>query len=143
MGCRFRPPPNELLTESGLTVMKIQLPTGVEPYLEDLRQVRLFPPVDTDGWDTGPVQQLDTPPPPDDPGGGLTVGFQFRDTDEPLVSHYELQGDTVVIQMDAVSPSCPQVLVPPGTETQTSCLVARFPQRSSCVWNSGSGAGLW
>lgn len=42
VGCRFKPPPNELLTESGLTVMKIQLPTGVEPYLEDLRQVKLF-----------------------------------------------------------------------------------------------------
>lgn len=64
MGRRFRPPPNEVLTESGLTVMKIQLPTGVEPYLEDLRQVRLVPPVDTDGWDSGPVQQLDPPPPP-------------------------------------------------------------------------------
>lgn len=25
--------------------------------------------------------------------------------DEPLVSHYELQGDTVVLQMDAVSAS--------------------------------------
>lgn len=42
VGCRFKPPPNELLTESGLTVMKIQLPTGVEPYLEDLRQVKLL-----------------------------------------------------------------------------------------------------
>ncbi|CAF94607.1 unnamed protein product [Tetraodon nigroviridis] len=61
---KFKPPPNELLTESGLTVMKIQLPTGVEPHLEDLKQ--------------------------------------FQDGDEPLVSHYELQGDTVVIQMDAV-----------------------------------------
>lgn len=44
VGCRFKPPPNEVLTESGLTVMKIQLPTGVEPYLDDLRQVKLFPP---------------------------------------------------------------------------------------------------
>uniref|UniRef100_A0A3B3YPQ7 NTR domain-containing protein n=1 Tax=Poecilia mexicana TaxID=48701 RepID=A0A3B3YPQ7_9TELE len=35
----YRPPPNEVYTESLLTVMKIQLPTGVEPYLEDLRQV--------------------------------------------------------------------------------------------------------
>lgn len=25
----------------------------------------------------------------------------------------------------------------------TSCLLARFPQRSSCVWNSGCGTGLW
>lgn len=31
--------------------------------------------------------------------------FQFRDMDEPLVSHYELQGDTVVVQMEAVSVS--------------------------------------
>uniref|UniRef100_A0A3B3X547 NTR domain-containing protein n=1 Tax=Poecilia mexicana TaxID=48701 RepID=A0A3B3X547_9TELE len=36
---QYRPPPNEVYTESLLTVMKIQLPTGVEPYLEDLRQV--------------------------------------------------------------------------------------------------------
>uniref|UniRef100_A0A3Q2CHU6 Alpha-2-macroglobulin bait region domain-containing protein n=1 Tax=Cyprinodon variegatus TaxID=28743 RepID=A0A3Q2CHU6_CYPVA len=36
---RYRPPPNEVYTESTLTVVKIQLPTGVEPYLEDLRQV--------------------------------------------------------------------------------------------------------
>ncbi|PWA14828.1 hypothetical protein CCH79_00020214 [Gambusia affinis] len=36
---KYRPPPNEVYTESLLTVMKIQLPTGVEPYLEDLRQV--------------------------------------------------------------------------------------------------------
>lgn len=37
--CRYKPPPNEAFTESSLTVMKIQLPTGVEGYLEDLRQV--------------------------------------------------------------------------------------------------------
>lgn len=37
---KYKPPPNELLTESSLTVMKIQLPTGVEAYLEDLRQFR-------------------------------------------------------------------------------------------------------
>ncbi|XP_044053377.1 complement C5 [Siniperca chuatsi] len=61
---KYKPPPNEVITESSLTVMKIQLPTGVEAYLEDLRQ--------------------------------------FRDTEEPLISHYELQGNTVVIQMDAV-----------------------------------------
>ncbi|XP_047448971.1 complement C5 [Mugil cephalus] len=61
---KYKPPPNEVLTESGLTVLKIELPTGVEPRLEDLRQ--------------------------------------FRDGDEPVVSHYELQGSTVVIQMDAV-----------------------------------------
>ncbi|XP_011613600.2 complement C5 isoform X1 [Takifugu rubripes] len=61
---KYKPPPNELLTESSLTVMKIQLPSGVEPYLDDLRQ--------------------------------------FRDMMEPLISHYELQGDMVVIQMDMV-----------------------------------------
>ncbi|KAM4578048.1 complement C5 [Fundulus diaphanus] len=61
---KYKPPPNEVYTESSLTVMKIQLPTGVEPYLEDLRQ--------------------------------------FRDDDEPLISHYELQGDTVIIQMNSV-----------------------------------------
>ncbi|XP_040010542.1 complement C5-like [Xiphias gladius] len=62
---KYKPPPNEVYTESGLTVMKIQLPTGVEGHLEDLRQ--------------------------------------FRDSEEPLISHYELQGNTVVIQMDTVS----------------------------------------
>lgn len=36
---RYKPPPNEVTTESGLTVMKIELPTAVEAYLEDLRQV--------------------------------------------------------------------------------------------------------
>ncbi|XP_026199541.1 complement C5 [Anabas testudineus] len=61
---KYKPPPNEAFTESTLTVMKIQLPTGVEAYLEDLKQ--------------------------------------FRDTDEPVISHYELQGSTVVIQMDSV-----------------------------------------
>ncbi|KAK2838185.1 hypothetical protein Q5P01_015397 [Channa striata] len=61
---KYKPPPNEVYTESTLTVMKIQLPTGVEAYLEDLRQ--------------------------------------FRDLDEPLISHYELQGSTVLIQMDSV-----------------------------------------
>ncbi|CAK6980544.1 complement C5 [Scomber scombrus] len=61
---KYKPPPNELFTESSLTVMKIQLPTGVEAHLEDLRQ--------------------------------------FRDAMEPIISHYELQGTTVVIQMDTV-----------------------------------------
>ncbi|XP_071340230.1 complement C5 isoform X2 [Trachinotus anak] len=61
---KYKPPPNEVYTESSLTVMKIQLPTGVDAHLEDLRE--------------------------------------FRDMDEPLISHYELQGDTVIIQMDAV-----------------------------------------
>ncbi|KAM4617089.1 complement C5-like [Polymixia lowei] len=61
---KYKPPPNEVVTESSLTVMKIQLPTGLEAYLEDLRQ--------------------------------------FRDGREPLISHYELQGDTVIIQMDSV-----------------------------------------
>uniref|UniRef100_A0A3Q3IID7 Anaphylatoxin-like domain-containing protein n=2 Tax=Monopterus albus TaxID=43700 RepID=A0A3Q3IID7_MONAL len=61
---KYKPPPNEVYTESTLTVMKIQLPTGVEAYLEDLKQ--------------------------------------FRDTDSPLISHYELQGSTVVIQLDTV-----------------------------------------
>ncbi|KAM7390973.1 hypothetical protein PAMP_021696 [Pampus punctatissimus] len=66
---KYKPPPNEVFTESSLTVMKIQLPTGVEAYLEDLRQ--------------------------------------FRDTMEPMISHYELQGTTVVIQTDAVPSSHP------------------------------------
>uniref|UniRef100_A0A8D3CGD7 Anaphylatoxin-like domain-containing protein n=1 Tax=Scophthalmus maximus TaxID=52904 RepID=A0A8D3CGD7_SCOMX len=61
---KYKPPPNEVYTESGLTVMKIQLPTGVESYLDDLRQ--------------------------------------FRDAVEPLISHYELQGNTVVVQLDTV-----------------------------------------
>ncbi|XP_041643759.1 complement C5 isoform X2 [Cheilinus undulatus] len=61
---KYKPPPNEVFTESTLTVMKIQLPTGVEAYLEDLRP--------------------------------------FRDADEPVISHYELQGNTVVIQIEAV-----------------------------------------
>uniref|UniRef100_A0A3B3X5I6 NTR domain-containing protein n=1 Tax=Poecilia mexicana TaxID=48701 RepID=A0A3B3X5I6_9TELE len=37
--CLIFPPHALVYTESLLTVMKIQLPTGVEPYLEDLRQV--------------------------------------------------------------------------------------------------------
>lgn len=37
---RYKPLPGESFTESSLTVMKIQLPTGVEAYLEDLRQVK-------------------------------------------------------------------------------------------------------
>ncbi|XP_035021114.1 complement C5 isoform X2 [Hippoglossus stenolepis] len=61
---KYKPPPNEVHTESSLTVMKIQLPTGVDGYLDDLRQ--------------------------------------FRDAAEPQISHYELQGNTVVIQMDSV-----------------------------------------
>ncbi|KAM6930938.1 complement C5 [Xenentodon cancila] len=61
---KYKPPAGESFTESSLTVMKIQLPTGVEAYLEDLKQ--------------------------------------FTDIDEPLISHYELQGSTVVIQMDTV-----------------------------------------
>ncbi|XP_061881270.1 complement C5 isoform X2 [Entelurus aequoreus] len=61
---KYKPRPNELLTESTMTVMKIQLPTGVEAHLEDLRP--------------------------------------FRDSMEPIISHYELQGNTVIIQMDSV-----------------------------------------
>ncbi|XP_077378953.1 complement C5 isoform X2 [Festucalex cinctus] len=61
---KYKPPPNEVATESTMTVMKIQLPTGVDARLEDLRQ--------------------------------------FRDAMDPVVSHYELQGNTVVIQMDSV-----------------------------------------
>lgn len=61
---KYKPPPNELVTESSLTVMKIQLPTGVEAFLEDLRQ--------------------------------------FRDSEEPSISHFELQGNTVIIQADSV-----------------------------------------
>ncbi|XP_072243255.1 complement C5 [Leuresthes tenuis] len=62
---KYIPPPNEVFTESTLTVMKIQLPTGVEPYLEDLRQ--------------------------------------FRDRlDQPVISDYQLEGSTVIIQMDSV-----------------------------------------
>ncbi|KAK1893065.1 Complement C5 [Dissostichus eleginoides] len=61
---KYKPPPNELFTESSLTVMKIQLPTGVEAFLEDLRQ--------------------------------------FRDSQEPSISHFELQGNTVIIQADSV-----------------------------------------
>ncbi|XP_068167986.1 complement C5 [Antennarius striatus] len=61
---KYKPPPNELVMESTLTVMKIQLATGVDAYLEDLRQ--------------------------------------FTAIEEPIVSHYELQGDTVVIQLETV-----------------------------------------
>ncbi|XP_074495756.1 complement C5-like [Sebastes fasciatus] len=66
---KYKPPPNEVITESSLTVMEIQLPTGVEAYLEDLRQ--------------------------------------FRDSEEPTISHYELQGNTVIIQTDAVPSDVP------------------------------------
>uniref|UniRef100_A0A665VU64 Anaphylatoxin-like domain-containing protein n=1 Tax=Echeneis naucrates TaxID=173247 RepID=A0A665VU64_ECHNA len=41
--CLYKPPPNDVNTESTLTVMKIQLPTGVEAFLEDLRQVSSGP----------------------------------------------------------------------------------------------------
>ncbi|XP_057687194.1 complement C5 [Corythoichthys intestinalis] len=61
---KYKPPPNELAMESTMTVMKIQLPTGIEARIEDLRQ--------------------------------------FRDAMEPTISHYELQGNTVLIQMDSV-----------------------------------------
>ncbi|KAF1388978.1 hypothetical protein PFLUV_G00068530 [Perca fluviatilis] len=61
---KYKPPPNEAFTESSLTVMKIQLPTGVDGYLDDLKQ--------------------------------------FMDTEEHLISHYELQGNTVIIQIDSV-----------------------------------------
>ncbi|XP_034548076.1 complement C5 [Notolabrus celidotus] len=61
---KYKPPPNEVFTESTLTVMEIQMPTGVDAFLEDLRQ--------------------------------------FRDSDEPIISHYELRGNTVVIQMESV-----------------------------------------
>lgn len=37
------------------------------------------------------------------PDSCVDVVLQFRDMDEPAVSHYELQGSTVVIQMDSVS----------------------------------------
>ncbi|XP_013878274.1 complement C5 isoform X2 [Austrofundulus limnaeus] len=61
---KYKPPPNEVSTESALTMMNIQLPTGLEPQMEDLRP--------------------------------------FRDGDEPVISHYELKGSTVIIQMDSV-----------------------------------------
>ncbi|KAI4786580.1 hypothetical protein KUCAC02_037025 [Chaenocephalus aceratus] len=61
---KYKPPPNELVTESSLTVMEIQLPTGVEAFLEDLRQ--------------------------------------FRDFEDPSISHFELQGNTVIIMADSV-----------------------------------------
>ncbi|XP_022623289.1 complement C5 [Seriola dumerili] len=61
---KYKPLPNEVNTDSSMTVMNIQLPTGLEANLDDLRQ--------------------------------------FRDLDEPLISHYELKGNTVVITMDSV-----------------------------------------
>ncbi|KAF6715641.1 Complement C5 [Oryzias melastigma] len=61
---KYKPPVNEVSTASSLTVLKIQLPTGVEPYLDDLRK--------------------------------------FMESDDPVISHYELQGQTVVILMDTV-----------------------------------------
>ncbi|XP_026042182.1 complement C5 [Astatotilapia calliptera] len=61
---KYKPPPNEVFTESSLTVMKIQLPTSVDAYLEDLKQL--------------------------------------MDTSQPIISHYELQGHTIIIQMDSV-----------------------------------------
>ncbi|XP_077456042.1 complement C5 isoform X3 [Stigmatopora argus] len=61
---KYKPPPNEVAMESTMTVMKIQLPTGIEARLEDLSQ--------------------------------------FQGAMEPIISHYELQGNTVLIQMDSV-----------------------------------------
>ncbi|XP_055367268.1 complement C5 isoform X2 [Betta splendens] len=64
---KYKPPPNEAATDSLLTVMKIQLPTGVEAMVEDLKQ--------------------------------------FRDIEERIISHFELQGSTVVIQAESVPSS--------------------------------------
>uniref|UniRef100_A0A4W5LFM7 Complement C5 n=1 Tax=Hucho hucho TaxID=62062 RepID=A0A4W5LFM7_9TELE len=36
----YKPPPNEVFTESSHTVMEIQLPTGVQPFQEDLNMFR-------------------------------------------------------------------------------------------------------
>uniref|UniRef100_A0A8C7CM82 Complement component 5 n=1 Tax=Oncorhynchus kisutch TaxID=8019 RepID=A0A8C7CM82_ONCKI len=36
----YNPPPNEVFTDSSLTVMEIQLPTGVQPFQEDLNMFR-------------------------------------------------------------------------------------------------------
>ncbi|KAM9701196.1 complement C5-like [Menidia menidia] len=60
---KYVPPPGGF-TESRITVMKIQLPTGLEPQLEDLRQ--------------------------------------FRDGLQPVISDYQLEGSTVIIQMESV-----------------------------------------
>uniref|UniRef100_A0A4W5LEH1 Complement C5 n=1 Tax=Hucho hucho TaxID=62062 RepID=A0A4W5LEH1_9TELE len=38
--CLYKPPPNEVFTESSHTVMEIQLPTGVQPFQEDLNMFR-------------------------------------------------------------------------------------------------------
>lgn len=76
-----------------MTVMKIQLPTGVEAHLEDLRQAS--PTSDADDV-IGVAKRC----PPQKPCANV---LQFRDTMEPVISHYELQGTTVVIQMDSVS----------------------------------------
>lgn len=73
----------------------------------------------------------------------MPVVFQLRDLDEPLVSHYELQGDTVVVQMDAVSQAPPPLPSLSRCDRLTSRPLARFPRRTSCVWSSGSGAGSW
>ncbi|XP_056142299.1 complement C5 [Lampris incognitus] len=61
---KFKPPPNEVVTQSTLTVMKIELPTGLTAHVDDLKQ--------------------------------------FRDDEEPLISEYELKGNTVIITMDSV-----------------------------------------
>uniref|UniRef100_A0A8C7F2C9 Complement component 5 n=1 Tax=Oncorhynchus kisutch TaxID=8019 RepID=A0A8C7F2C9_ONCKI len=37
---KYNPPPNEVFTDSSLTVMEIQLPTGVQPFQEDLNMFR-------------------------------------------------------------------------------------------------------
>lgn len=37
---KYKPPPDENVSESMLTVMEIQLPSGVEPFLDDLRPLR-------------------------------------------------------------------------------------------------------
>ncbi|XP_053727481.1 complement C5 [Synchiropus splendidus] len=66
---RYKPPVNEVASSSGLTVMKIQLPTGVDPHLEDLREYRDY--------------------------------SSLRQT-EPLLSHFELQGNTLTLQMESV-----------------------------------------
>ncbi|XP_042276163.1 complement C5 isoform X3 [Thunnus maccoyii] len=74
---KYKPPPNEDFTESGLTVMKIQLPTGVEGYLEDLKQFRdTMPPLISHFEQKGTtvIIQMDSVP----SDNFLCVGFRTR-----------------------------------------------------------------
>ncbi|KAM9775605.1 complement C5 [Neosynchiropus ocellatus] len=90
---RYKPPLGELAGASGLTVMEIRLPTGVDPHLQDLREYR---------------------------------DFSTLSGSAPLLSHYELRGDTLTLQMESV-PSANLSCLEFGFRTRFAVRGARRP----------------